>query len=210
MGEGEVTGFTRFVKKYDEYKYLAEFFGNELSPGAIVKDKEGNTLNTIHMMATIGVGLFGTPGVNADYFGWAGDVMTGAKNIYDYKRRMDVSREEAAKEIIGVNTSISSCSLDDLYSDVDSYNIMKRYKGSGGNTPGSYLISIFEDYYTRGNRNRFKDFYDSLGGKSGFAEYVENTLSEYILKKVLGGNAGRYEIKAAGNRFVEIIEEKAR
>lgn len=191
------SAFNSYVESED--RSLARFFGGSNSEGNNLKDDRGQKINGIHLCATLQAILFGA--LPSEWFGWGGDLATGARNIHDQRQAagMYIPVDEMAEAIIG-NENFN-CSFTDIVSDIDAILIGDL------DSVTKNLSYTFEKYYDRYYRNRFEDFVDFYGGKRKFEEKVTDVLDSRILRKGLAGDATDGEIEAACDRFVEIVYE---
>ncbi len=191
-------GYVSYVESKSQY--LVRFFGDEDSAGNNVKDSRGQKINGIHLCATLQAILFGA--LTSEWFGWGGDVATGARNIHTERNKAKnkgISESSMADKVIGNENY--NCSFTDIVSDIDAVLIGDNYSNR------KKLSDIFEEYYDRAYRYRFEDFVNFYGGKRKFKTKVKKVLDSKILCSQLAKGATDAEIEAACDKFIEIVFE---
>ncbi|CDQ41549.1 hypothetical protein [Virgibacillus salexigens] len=118
------------------------------------------TVGIEHLMATMSAGLYNQIPIKevkvTDFSGWAGDLVTVIKDVYNNNSDYGGDWYECAKDYIGTTTKAGHFSFDDLAGDVDAVNMVKKLKENRNKT----IYNEFLEYY-QGNevRNRFTTFY---------------------------------------------------
>lgn len=131
---------------------IVNYFINLIDP------MTGLTLDIEHLMATMSAEYFKeVPIIEVsvnDFAGWAGDLITVYKDVYEHKDAYDGSVYECAKDYIG--TKAGYFEFDDFAADADAVNMVQKLKANRNKT----IYNGFLEYF-RGNEvnNRFSTFY---------------------------------------------------
>lgn len=161
-----------------------------------------------HLAATASAQIFNSVldvEVN-DLSGWAGDLLqlegkvdaasTSRIFVYDDIYTL-ISCSDKEAQSFGF-TSAGDCGFgwDDLYQDIDGYNIGKLLDS----TP---IYEIFQDYYTNGYKNRFESFYDNIQSDYVTAAIGYTTLYDVAFRYTGGGTVGSTVFQLFGQDFDE-------
>ncbi|EJP21470.1 von Willebrand factor type A domain protein [Peptostreptococcaceae bacterium AS15] len=226
------TKFVDYVKSQDEelYKYFA-------TKKEIYANKQFETLDVYHMAATMTGLIYNTDSLDAPYFkensnffsaliksntpqgivnnlsGWAGDLQTLMRDlkdrIYIKKEAIDISTYENFYFYLK-NMLLSkkySFSKEDMYADIDAYNINNKLKKKS-------IKEVFEKHYSEGYKKRFTNFLGTKN-KDKLRDEVYFYTYQYCIIKMNNFNTkwpllGKYnyktkQSKAARDVFVDFI-----
>jgi hypothetical protein len=134
-------------------------------------DNSGNKVDFIHMMATMSSYYYNTPLFPDSYIndlaGWGGDLQT---MIFDLKidTNLNASLKTLKTTAYGQLGNSRNFNLDDLYADIDAYNI---YNLTKKNTSLSKAIST---YYTSNADDRIDTFITKQGGLGSLEERAKD------------------------------------
>lgn len=154
-------------------------------------DRLGNPLDMSHFMATL-CGYYcpstlahiaHVVGVDASYFGWAGDLATATGNLYvEVQESGEPDNVTTARKYAKIPNTISF-GMADLFSDIDAAVFSKFLTDASNNSLAERLRLYFTSHYIK----RFDDFMEIMGGYEEMKKSVKIIMTnEYIFNNAIG------------------------
>lgn len=224
---GEVD--TNFVAYVNENKTQTLFGTNDTFKDPVT----GCDIDFVHQIATMNVYFYDEPDIFDAYAGWAGDLCTVLKQVYEYNvDNESCTKDEMvayAKSLIGSTEGNSTMDMSDLIADVDAANIsdlmtedsslsdtmFSYYYGEGDNTCHNrfalfkaHLEKIYESDYIRKRDNQEKIYavaIDFLGGR-GCNLVFSQAYANYIIGT--SGNITENMKNATAEAFLQYMNEQ--
>ena len=186
--------FIKYIKENNSK--LLEFFSDNGSGANLIDPGTGENIDFQHLMASLNAICYNpppSPGYNyslfADLASWAGDLQQAIGDLQRYQKKYNISNNlndltKAAETIIaGKNSTFS---INDMYADIDAYNIGIYLN----NNPSKKLSEALNSYYSYDYTARYEYFVSNYGGIKNLQE-----------------GADRYTINASGKIKIDILND---